>query len=156
MVSLYFIAHLFPLLSSAECAWSAKVFPRRREHLDFLCRLDDLNAVLHVGRDGIGVAGTKLVLRVARENTDTAREKVAALLVRVRVEWDEVVLTVAHLGDHRLRPDGQQVEGHAEGVSMLGCGGCDDVDHDFSVKKDANVVLPSKRSSATAGGTELY
>jgi len=62
---------------------------------------------------------------------DTAREKVAALLIRVRMERDEVVLTVAHVGDHRLRPDGQQVEGHAEGVSLLGCGGCDDVDHDL-------------------------
>jgi len=86
--------------TGAECAGLSEVLPRRREHLDLLRRFDDLDAVLHVGRDGIRVAGPQFVLRVPRENTDTPRQKVAALLVRVRMEWDEVVFTVAHLGDH--------------------------------------------------------
>jgi hypothetical protein len=40
---------------------SAKIFPWWREHLDLLRVLNDLDAVLDVPRDGVGVPGTELV-----------------------------------------------------------------------------------------------
>jgi len=101
--------------------------------------------VLHVGRDGVGIAGIKLVFGVAGKDTDTAGEDVTALLVGVGMEWDDVVLAVAHLGDHRLRPNGQQIERYAEGRSLLGCSGFYDVDHNFNFEKlTRTVVLPNE------------
>ncbi len=82
---------------------SAEIFPWRREHLDLLRVLNDLDAVLDVRRDGVGVAGTQLVSRVACKHTDATRENIAGLLVRMRVKRDYVLLsTVAQWpGDRR-------------------------------------------------------
>jgi len=77
-----------------------EVFPRRCEYLDLLCGFNNLDAMLHVGRDGVGVAGAQFMLRVAREDANATGKQVAALLVRMRVKRDDVVYTVAHLRDH--------------------------------------------------------
>ena len=62
---------------------SAEIFPWRREYLDLLRVLNDLDAVLDVRRDGVGVAGIQLVSRVACKDTDATRENIAGLLVQI-------------------------------------------------------------------------
>src|SRR5437764_10572821 len=112
---------------------SAEIFPWRREHLDLLRVLNDLDAVLDVRRDGVGVAGTQLVSRVACKHTDATRENIAGLLVRMRVKRDYVLFSVMHLGNHRLWPSGQEIEGNTKGISGLGFFRFDDVNHSFSL-----------------------
>src|SRR5439155_19799736 len=99
---------------------SAEIFPWRREHLDLLRVLNDLDAVLDVRRDGVGVVGTQLVSRVACEHTDATRENIAGLLVWRRVKGDYVLFSVMHLGDHRLWAHGQEIECYTKGIPWLG------------------------------------
>src|SRR5437762_11833564 len=88
---------------------SAEIFPWRREHLDLLRVLNDLDAVLDVRRDGVGVAGTQLVSRVACKHPDATRENIACLLVWMRVKRDNVLFSVVHLGDTQQWPNGQEI-----------------------------------------------
>jgi len=45
------------------------------------------------------------------------------------VKRDYVLFSVMHLGDHRLWPSGQEIEGNTKGISGLGFFRFDDVNH---------------------------
>jgi hypothetical protein len=45
----------------------------------------------------------------------------------MRVKRDYVLFSVMHLGDHRLWPNGQEIEGYTKRISLLGFPRFDDV-----------------------------
>jgi hypothetical protein len=47
----------------------------------------------------------------------------------MRVKRDYVLFSVMHLGDHRLWPNGQEIEGYTKRISLLGFPRFDDVNH---------------------------
>lgn len=78
------------------------VFPRRREEVNDLTRLDDLKRVFGVPRYGVAIFRLKDYIVAAKPDAELTREHVAALLVRMLVERDRVVRSVAHSSDHRF------------------------------------------------------
>jgi hypothetical protein len=99
--------------------FSTKLLSWRSEYLHLVRVLDDLDAVLHVGGDGVAIAGREFDFQVARAHSCAAEEDVSNLFVRVRMKWNHVSDAVVHFRHHALRARRHEVEGDTKRVSLL-------------------------------------